>query len=114
VEVYLFCEAAIEEIFPSNVMLTLDEVFERVRVIRGVDRGCWPMLKAQEKETFGVVRATPGVAVITNCAKKVLEERDVRCSLAFKEMVRCFSCMCADGAQGGVVTINLFPFVMQG
>ena len=72
------------------------------------------MLKTQEKKAFGVVRATPGVAVIANCAKKVLEERDVRCSLAFEEMVRCFLCLCADGAQGGVVTSNLISLVMQG
>ena len=93
-------------------MLTSDEVFEGMRVIRGVDWRCWPMLKTREKKTFGVVRATPGVAVITNCAKKVLEERDVRCSLAFEEMVGGFSCCCADGAQGGVMTINLISLVM--
>ena len=63
-KVYPLCsKAAIEKMFPSDVVLTSDKVFEGVRIFRGVDRWGWPMLEAQEEEAFGVVRAAPCVAV---------------------------------------------------
>ena len=56
-------KAAIEKMFPSDAVLTSDEVSEGVRIFRGVDRWGWPVLEAQEEEAFGVVRAAPCVAV---------------------------------------------------
>ena len=47
--VYPLCgEAAIKEMLPTDAMLTMDEVFEGLWVIRGIDRRSWPMLEAQE------------------------------------------------------------------
>ena len=66
-------KAAIEKMFPSNVVLTSDKVFEGLGIFRRVDVWGWAVLEAQEKETFGVIGATPFVAVITNCAKKLLK-----------------------------------------
>ena len=71
-------EAAIEKMFPSNVVLTSDKVFEGLRIFRGVDGWGWPVLEAQEEEAFDVVRAAPCVAVGADCAEKVVEHRVVR------------------------------------
>ena len=41
-------EAAIKEMLPTDAMLTTDEVFEGLWVLRRVDRRRRPMLEAQE------------------------------------------------------------------
>ena len=71
-------EAAIEKMFPSNVVLTTDKVFEGLGIFRGVDGWGWPVLEAQEEEAFDVVRAAPCVAVGADCAEKVVEHVVVR------------------------------------
>ena len=62
----LGCKAAIDEVFPTNLLLAPDEVLKGVGIFQRVDGGCGPVLEAQEEKVFSVVGTVPFAAVIAD------------------------------------------------
>ena len=74
--------------------------------------GAWPVLKAKKEETSSIRMAFPSVAMVNDSSEEVGVWLIVRCGGTPQEVVRVFNSIAANGAQVGMVVVEVVFLLM--